>query len=231
MAPAAAPQPLPLPALLAECNRLLSKGESHLDATRREAERRRAEAEAAWAAAAEGSDDDAAAAAADVFALACRAAARLQQRHGRAPASGGAAARLQSAAAAHSACEAGLSAVPRCALLHVARARALELRAQLHISEWDAAERAGDARGRDAAQQRLQQACADLKDAAQEGLRHPPLRLPAALLDDERRDMEAHAAVAAPKGTQVPPFPYWELQQLCVHAAAPPAALFAPKQS
>lgn len=212
MAPGTLPQPVPLSAVFADCNRLLAKGDAHLDATRREAERRRADAEAAWAA----SDDVASAAAGAAFALLSRTAARLHLRQSATAATTAQAVRSAAAVAAHAAAEAGLSAAPRCAFLHVLLARSLERRVSYGYEAWDEVERTC---GRDSAeevdaQKRLQQVCAELREATSEAMRDPPLRLPAPLLDDERRDVELHNAINTNKGVKKP-FPLWELHHQC----------------
>lgn len=212
MAPGTLAQSAPLSAVFADCNRLLSKGDAHLDATRREAERRRAEAEASWAA----SDEAAGAAAGAAFALLSRTAARLHLKQSATAATTAQAVRTAAAVAAHGAAEAGLSAAPRCAFLHVLLARSLERLVSYEYEAWDEAERAG---GRDApeavdAQRRLQQVCAQLREATSDAMRDPPLRLPAPLLDDERRDVEVHNAINTNKGVRKP-FPLWELHHQC----------------
>jgi hypothetical protein len=201
-------------ALLAECNRVLGKS-TNLARSCREMEKRLASGGAAQ----------------PPHALLCRAAARLRLKECVVITAPGL--RRAAAEAALAATEAGLASAPRCALLHVLRARALQHAAEaLSLAAWTAADAAQHAAAAsppaphaavasaraaaEAAASATREAYVALREACTDSMRAPPLLLPAALMEEDKRE-QAEAAQRAPASSLK--FPQGELHFWCAALA------------
>jgi hypothetical protein len=164
--------------------------------------------------------------------LLCRTAARLHLKECAVLAVPNA--KRAAAEVALAAAEAGLAGAPRCALLHLLRVRALQQRAQALSSAAEAAASAASSAAQqaaaaapasaasaqsaaataaataEAASSATREAWAVLKDACSDALRTPPVLMPPALLEEEKRE-----SVEAGQRSATVHFPMGELHFWC----------------